>query len=109
MAEPSVDRALGALDGRVTALERWAGGLDEKLDEAADSNHELATQVALMRQSLDQLSESASAIRGMRDEMTQLRGAGRLALGIVFAIGGLGGSVAGSVGAAWVRRMFGWE
>lgn len=109
MADPSLDRALGAIDGRVAALERWMNGFSDRLDDASQSNHELATQVALMRQSMDSLSEAASAIKGMRDEMAQLRGAGRLAVGIVLAVGGLGGTIVGSVGAAWIRKLMGWE
>lgn len=109
MPDASVDRALGALDGRVAALERWTLGLDSKLSDAADANHELATQVALMRQSLDQVSQAGAAIKSMHDDMTRMKGAGRLALGIVFAMGSLGGSIAGAVGAAWVRKLFGWE
>lgn len=109
MIDPSVDRALGALDGRVSALERWTAGLDDKLAEASDSSHELATQVALMRQSMDRFNESAQSIKEVRDDMAQMKGAGRIALGVMFAVGGLGGSIAGSVGAAWVRRVFGWE
>lgn len=109
MPESSVDRALGTLDGRVTSLERWMSGFSDRLDDSSQSNHQLATEVALMRQAMDQLTESAKAIKELNDQMTQMRGAGRLAVGIVMAVGGLAGTVVGSVGAAWIRKLFGWE
>lgn len=109
MSDSSVDRALGALDGRVTALERWTGGLDSKLEDAADANHEMATQVALMRQSLDQLGKVVAPLTAMHAEITEMKGAGKLALGIAFAVGGLAGTIAASIGAAWIKKLFGWE
>lgn len=109
MADASVDRALGALDGRVTALERWTAGLDDKLSDAADSNHELATQVALLRQSLGQLSKAVAPIAAMHDELKEMKGAGKLAFAIAFAVGGLAGTIAASIGVAWIKRLFGWE
>ena len=102
MAETNNDKDIGRLEGRVTAIERWMGGMSDRLDDANESNHELATQVALMRQSVDRL---AKATRGIEE----MRGAGRVMVSILLAIGSIVGALAGVVGGAWLRKLFGLE
>lgn len=102
MAEPNNDQAIGRLEGRLEALERWMLAMSERLEEERETNRELVTEVALMRQSVDRMSKATKGIE-------EMRGAGRVMVSILLAIGSIVGTVMGVAAGAWVKRLFGLE
>lgn len=102
MAEPNNDQAIGRLEGRLEALERWMFAMSERLEEERETNRELVTEVALMRQSVDRMSKATKGIE-------EMRGAGRVMVSILLAIGSIVGTVMGVAAGAWVKRLFGLE
>lgn len=102
MAEPSNDIAIGRLEGRLAALERWTAAMNDRLEEERETNRELVTEVALMRQSVDRMSKATQGIE-------EMRGAGRVMVSILLAIGSIVGAVVGVAGGAWIKRLFGLE
>lgn len=102
MAEPNNDQAIGLLEGRLEALERWMLAMSERLEEERETNRELVTEVALMRQSVDRMSKATKGIE-------EMRGAGRVMVSILLAIGSIVGTVMGVAAGAWVKRLFGLE
>lgn len=109
MADPGVERAIGALEGRVAGLEGWAKGLDHKLDEAIDAIHDLRTELALTRHAGESVAGKVGQAEKVLADYKQMRAVGKLAASFLMSVGAVVGAVLATAGGKWVSKLFGWD